>query len=65
VDDMSLVTLARSLRLIATIQDLVLTNRSLRAVWDERKVPILRMARDLATGSHGEEACCGFVGGRC
>ena len=54
-DDTSLVTLARSLRLITAIQDLVLTNRSLRAVWDERSVPILRMVRDLAAGSHGEE----------
>ncbi|KAF8056637.1 hypothetical protein FPV67DRAFT_646018 [Lyophyllum atratum] len=48
-DDKTLVTLSRTLRLIILIQDLVSTNKSLRADWEERKTPILTMVRDLAT----------------
>ncbi|GLB39355.1 putative ring finger [Lyophyllum shimeji] len=50
-DDTTLVTLARTLRLIILIQDLVLTNKALRASWQERRMPILTMVRDLATVS--------------
>ncbi|KAG6844999.1 hypothetical protein H0H87_001771 [Tephrocybe sp. NHM501043] len=50
-DDTSLVTLARTLRLITLIQDLCLTNKSLRAEWEERNMSILKMVRDLATVS--------------
>jgi hypothetical protein len=36
------------------IEDLSLTNKSLRADWQERKMPILTMIRDLATVTLGE-----------
>ncbi|KAJ7096074.1 hypothetical protein C8R44DRAFT_889801 [Mycena epipterygia] len=49
-DDETLVTLARTLRLIILIQDLTLTNKSLRADWEERQMGILTMVRDLAAG---------------
>ncbi|TFK41660.1 hypothetical protein BDQ12DRAFT_678315 [Crucibulum laeve] len=48
-EDTSLVQLSRSLRLFIVIQDLALSNKSLRADWEARKVPILTMVRDLAT----------------
>ncbi|KAG6901384.1 hypothetical protein C0995_012648 [Termitomyces sp. Mi166 len=51
VDDATLVSLARTLRLVMLIQDLSLTNKLLRASWEERKMPILTMVRDLATVS--------------
>ncbi|KAJ6608207.1 hypothetical protein B0H10DRAFT_2068569 [Mycena sp. CBHHK59/15] len=47
-DDATLVTLARTLRLIILIQDLALTNKALRASWEERQMQILTMVRDLA-----------------
>ncbi|KAF8650294.1 hypothetical protein AX16_005322 [Volvariella volvacea WC 439] len=47
-DDSTLVGLARALKLVITVQDLVTTNKALRATWDERKMPILTMVRDLA-----------------
>ncbi|KAJ7199225.1 hypothetical protein GGX14DRAFT_468328 [Mycena pura] len=47
-DDDTLVTLARTLRLIILIQDLILTNKMLRASWEERQMQILTMVRDLA-----------------
>ncbi|KAG6916946.1 hypothetical protein DXG01_004633 [Tephrocybe rancida] len=50
-DDTTLVTLARTLRLIALIQDLASTNKSLRTEWEERTMPILTTVRDLATVS--------------
>ncbi|KAF5380135.1 hypothetical protein D9615_006188 [Tricholomella constricta] len=53
-DDSTLVTLARTLRLIILIQDLASTNKSLRADWQERKMPILTLVRDLATVSIGD-----------
>ena len=49
-----LVTLARTLRLVASIEELASTNKSLRASWQERKVSILIMIKDLATVSLGE-----------
>lgn len=52
-DDSTLTVLARSLKLIILIQDLVSTNKSLRADWEERKMPILTLVRDLATVSLG------------
>ncbi|KAG5352362.1 hypothetical protein C0989_002683 [Termitomyces sp. Mn162] len=50
-DDATLVSLARTLRLVMLIQDLSLTNKSLRYNWEERKMPILTMVRNLATVS--------------
>ncbi|KAG6865555.1 hypothetical protein C0991_001559 [Blastosporella zonata] len=52
-DDTTLGTLARTLRLVTLMQDLCSTNKSLRAEWEERKMPILTMVRDLATVSLG------------
>ncbi|KAJ7676451.1 hypothetical protein B0H17DRAFT_1334447 [Mycena rosella] len=49
-DDDTLVVLARTLRLIILIQDLTLTNKTLRASWEERQMQILTMVRDLAAG---------------
>ncbi|KAK7059773.1 delta-9 fatty acid desaturase protein [Favolaschia claudopus] len=46
----TLVTLARTLRLILLIQDLTLTNKTLRASWEERQMQILTMVRDMAAG---------------
>ncbi|KAJ7702616.1 hypothetical protein B0H16DRAFT_1394969 [Mycena metata] len=48
--DDTLVSLARTLRLIILIQDLALTNKTLRASWEERQMQILTMVRDLAAG---------------
>ena len=53
-DDEMLVALARTLRLIVSIEELASTNKSLRASWQERKMSILTMIRDLATVSLGE-----------
>ncbi|RDB18704.1 E3 ubiquitin-protein ligase listerin [Hypsizygus marmoreus] len=53
-DDATLVALARTLRLVILIQDLVSTNKSLRADWQERKMTLLTMIRDLATISLDE-----------
>ncbi|KAJ6470235.1 hypothetical protein C8R47DRAFT_760272 [Mycena vitilis] len=49
-DDETLATLARTLRLVILIQDLALTNKTLRASWEERQMQILTMVRDLAAG---------------
>ncbi|KAJ3553232.1 hypothetical protein NM688_g3725 [Phlebia brevispora] len=43
----TLPVLARTLKLLITVQDLVTTNKALRAVWDERKVVNLTLVRDL------------------
>ncbi|PFH48098.1 hypothetical protein AMATHDRAFT_66268, partial [Amanita thiersii Skay4041] len=48
-DNISLVSLARALRLIIVVQDLVLTNKSLAEDWNSRKTSILTMVRDMAT----------------
>ncbi|KAF7310730.1 Delta-9 fatty acid desaturase protein [Mycena chlorophos] len=47
-DDQGLVVLARTLQLILLIQDLARTNKSLRATWEERYLPMLTLVRDLA-----------------
>ncbi|TFK49320.1 hypothetical protein OE88DRAFT_1713557 [Heliocybe sulcata] len=46
-DESSLVTLARTLWLVTAIQDLATTNKSLRAVWEERRQSVLTLVRDL------------------
>jgi hypothetical protein len=46
--------LARALESVILIEDLSLTNKSLRADWQERNMPILIMIRDLATVTLGE-----------
>jgi len=43
------VTLSRTLRLFIAIQDLVSTNKALRAVWQERESACLALVRELAT----------------
>ncbi|KAF9458921.1 hypothetical protein BDZ94DRAFT_1068633 [Collybia nuda] len=50
-DDDTLGALVRSLKLISLIQDLATTNKSLRTDWEERKMPIMTLVRDLATVS--------------
>jgi hypothetical protein len=57
-DDETLVSLARTLRLIILIQDLTLTNKTLRASWQERQMQILTMVRDLAAGQLGMLLSC-------
>ncbi|KAE9393090.1 hypothetical protein BT96DRAFT_999800 [Gymnopus androsaceus JB14] len=53
---LQLLTLARTLRLIAHIHDLAATNKALRTEWSERRGGIMRGVRDLLTdGSEGEE----------
>ncbi|KAG1741443.1 uncharacterized protein EDB91DRAFT_1130453 [Suillus paluster] len=46
-DSATLTMLGISLRLILAIQDLVLTNKSLRASWDKRKESILALVKNL------------------
>ncbi|KAF7796133.1 hypothetical protein EIP86_007306 [Pleurotus ostreatoroseus] len=46
-DAATLPMLARTLRLLIVIQDLVSTNKALRAAWDERKIANLSLVRDL------------------
>ena len=53
VDDTTLVVLARTLRLITTIQDLALTTKTLRADWEERQISILTLVRDLVAEKSG------------
>ncbi|EIW76996.1 hypothetical protein CONPUDRAFT_157270 [Coniophora puteana RWD-64-598 SS2] len=48
-DDATLTTLGRSLRLIILIEDLVKTNKSLKAVWAERRSAILSLVKDLVS----------------
>lgn len=54
-DDSTLVALSRALRLISTIVDLASTNKSLRADWEQRRITILTMVRDLAMVKLGED----------
>ncbi|KAI3605699.1 delta 9-fatty acid desaturase [Moniliophthora roreri] len=49
LDESTLVTLARTLRLVILIRDLASTNKVLRADWQERETTILKAVRDLAT----------------
>ncbi|KAF9556293.1 hypothetical protein CPC08DRAFT_820566 [Agrocybe pediades] len=46
------VGLARALRLVYVIEDLVKTNKGLRADWQERRVGVLTMIRDLSVIGH-------------
>ncbi|THH03871.1 hypothetical protein EW145_g5943 [Phellinidium pouzarii] len=46
-DSSSLLALARTFKLILTVQDLVRTNKALRAVWNEHELAILTLVRDL------------------
>ncbi|KAG1779464.1 hypothetical protein EV702DRAFT_1178536 [Suillus placidus] len=48
-DSATLTMLGRSLRLILAIQDLVLTNKPLRASWDGRKESILALVKNLVS----------------
>ncbi|KAG2146336.1 hypothetical protein DEU56DRAFT_932250 [Suillus clintonianus] len=48
-DSATLTMLGRSLRLILAVQDLVLTNKPLRASWDERKESILALVKNLVS----------------
>lgn len=48
-DSATLTMLGRSLRLILAIQDLVLTNKPLRASWDGRKESILALVKSLVS----------------
>lgn len=52
VDD-NLVLVARTLRLLIEVQELILTNKSLRAVWKERSEGILSMVYKLFIESTG------------
>jgi hypothetical protein len=46
--------LGRSLRLILTVQDLVTTNKQLRANWDGRKESILALVKNLVSTKLGQ-----------
>ncbi|EGO03442.1 hypothetical protein SERLA73DRAFT_101568 [Serpula lacrymans var. lacrymans S7.3] len=48
-DNTTLVTLGRSLQLIIIIQDLVTTNKALRAEWEERQLSILTLVKNIVT----------------
>jgi len=54
-----LVALARALRLVSVLEDLVQTNKSLRADWEPRRTNILVMIRDLAVLGEGESPFLG------
>lgn len=55
-DPSTLVTLSRTLRLFIIIEDLVSTNKALRAIWEERRAANLTLIRDLVSTKLG--ACC-------
>ncbi|KII91341.1 hypothetical protein PLICRDRAFT_38089 [Plicaturopsis crispa FD-325 SS-3] len=46
-DDSTLVTMARTLKLVLAVQDLASTNKSLRADWQERQTGVLTLIRDM------------------
>ncbi|KAG8216452.1 hypothetical protein J3R82DRAFT_6559 [Butyriboletus roseoflavus] len=48
-DSATLTTFGRTLRLVIAIDDLALTNKPLRANWDERKATVLGLVRDVVT----------------
>ncbi|KZT28004.1 hypothetical protein NEOLEDRAFT_1059411 [Neolentinus lepideus HHB14362 ss-1] len=48
-DESTLMTLARTLRLVITIQDLAVTNKSLRALWEEHRQSVLILVRDVVS----------------
>ena len=45
--------LFKTLELLLAVLDLVATNKALRATWDERKMPILTLVRDLTAKKLG------------
>ncbi|KXN85569.1 E3 ubiquitin-protein ligase listerin [Leucoagaricus sp. SymC.cos] len=47
-DDRTLPSLIRSLRLVIIMEDLVKTNKYLRAEWDQRRTHVLEMIRNMA-----------------
>lgn len=49
----TLVNLSRTLRLLIAVEDLTSTNKSLRAVWQERETTCLSLVRDLAATKLG------------
>ncbi|KAI0075975.1 hypothetical protein K474DRAFT_1645833 [Panus rudis PR-1116 ss-1] len=55
----SLPTLARTLKLLLTVQDLAGTNKSLRAVWQERQTAILTLVRDLVQAKSVKDVSSG------
>lgn len=55
-DDTTFVSLAHTLKLILVIKDLALTNRVLREDWQTRRLPILKLVRDLASSRLDENA---------
>lgn len=52
-DPSTLVTLSRTLRLFIIIEDLVSTNKALRAIWEERRAANLALIRDLVSTKLG------------
>jgi len=56
-----LVALARALRLVSVLEDLVQTNKSLRADWERRRTNILVMIRDLAVLGEGKPSFLGVL----
>ncbi|KAF9255353.1 hypothetical protein L218DRAFT_1008664 [Marasmius fiardii PR-910] len=55
-DESTLVTLARTLRLVMLIQDLAATNKALRAEWKEQESAILITVRNLASSQPNSQA---------
>lgn len=50
----TLTTLGRTLRLVIAIINLTLTNKPLRANWDEKKGTVLGLIRDVVAVNTGE-----------
>lgn len=55
-DDATFVSLAHTLKLILVIKDLTLTNKVLREDWQTRRLPILKLVRDLASSRLGMQS---------
>ncbi|KAK0229492.1 hypothetical protein EDD85DRAFT_130041 [Armillaria nabsnona] len=55
-DDATFVSLVHTLKLILVIKDLTLTNKALREDWQTRRLPILKLVRDLASSRLDENA---------
>lgn len=53
-DSTTLTTLGRTLRLVAVIDDLALTNKPLRADWNERRGTVLGLVKDVVAVNTGE-----------
>lgn len=52
-DNTTYTTLSRTLKLLISIEDLCSTNKSLRAVWEERRSAILSLVRDIVATKLG------------